>query len=179
MPRASNKKGGEFERMVCRCLTWWITGKERPEIFWRSATSGAKATQEMKRGHKTKQGGDIIAIDPKGQWFIDLFSVECKDRKDFGNLDLVLERQGVWIQWWDQCCDDADKVGKHPLLIFHRKLRPVMIAHLASPYMGDFGPPWHMKLTLSYKHVVVVSPFEEWLAHNTPEKTRHSFGVTR
>ena len=69
-PGRGSQKGGEFERKICRVFTKWITGQDKPEIFWRSATSGAKATQDHKKGHKSKMGGDIVAVDRQGQWFM-------------------------------------------------------------------------------------------------------------
>lgn len=115
-----NAKGGSFERLVSRALTKWITGSEKPEIFWRSASSGAKATQDAKKGHKSKMGGDIVAIDVKGQWFTDAFSVECKNRKNFGDIDLFLEGKGKLLNWWEQCCGDAERSNKIPFMICKR-----------------------------------------------------------
>ncbi len=63
--RRGPEKGGEYERLICRDLTTWVDPtreKGKPELFWRSATSGAKATQDTKAGRKANQGGDIIAI---------------------------------------------------------------------------------------------------------------------
>ncbi len=46
----SPSKGGGFERLICRKFTKWLTGNDQPEVLWRSATSGAKATQDAKAG---------------------------------------------------------------------------------------------------------------------------------
>ena len=37
-------KGSAFEREVCKMLNVWLTGKEKPYVFWRSPSSGALAT---------------------------------------------------------------------------------------------------------------------------------------
>ena len=158
--------------MVCRRLSWWITEQEKPEIFWRSATSGAKATQDARQGHKVKQGGDLISIDPAGHWLVEAFSIECKNRHDYGNLDLTMEREGEWLKWWDQCCEDADRASKQPLMIFQRFRRPAMIAHLYDQHSpgGWTGvmevPQWHIVLQMTTSYRVMISPFEEWMATN-------------
>lgn len=113
-------KGSEFERQVCRQLTEWVTGKRRPEIFWRSATSGAKATSEIKAGRRSHMGGDIVAIHPEGQWFTTLFSVECKNRKSFGALPYFLLGEVALYEWWARCCLDAVSTTRVPLLIFRQ-----------------------------------------------------------
>ena len=82
-PGGGKQKGGDFERKVCRLLTKWITGKEKPEIFWRTPSSGAKATQDHRASHESDHHGDIMAIDEKGFWFTDYFLIECKFYADF------------------------------------------------------------------------------------------------
>lgn len=114
----SNAKGGSFERWVCRRLTWMVTGKEQPEIFWRSATSGAKATQDRKKGVSSTMGGDIVAIHPLGAKFINLHCVECKNRKSMGSLDNLLTESGPLWDWWDRAVRDAEASSREPLLVF-------------------------------------------------------------
>ena len=37
-------KGGDNERNVSKFLTKWLTGKEKPYMFWRQDASGGLAT---------------------------------------------------------------------------------------------------------------------------------------
>lgn len=146
MSRRSNEKGGEFERSICRRLSRWITGNEHPELFWRSATSGAKAVSDSKAGRKAHMGGDIMAVLPEGQWFTSRFSVECKDRADFGRIDLLLHpspnigKIEFW-HWWLGCCSDADRDGKIPIMFFKRLHNPILVSFPDLEYLPTFTPP--------------------------------------
>ena len=37
-------KGGDFERQVSKTLTKWLSGREKPYLFWRMPGSGGLAT---------------------------------------------------------------------------------------------------------------------------------------
>ena len=160
MSGKSNAKGSSFERLICRRLTEWITGKPIPEIFWRSATSGAKATVDRKAGRDSNMGGDIVAIDPAGQPFIDRYSVECKNRKSYGRLENVIAGKGELLEWWVQCARDAELAEKIPLLIYKAKGTPVYIAH---PMCVGFAEPRLVFTCTGYNEGVGIVLFEDWL----------------
>ena len=138
-PRKKGKrgpeKGGEFERLVCRALTTWIDPTRengKPELFWRSATSGAKATQDTKAGRKANQGGDLIAIADEVLgtshfWLTGAFSIECKDRADYGNLDLLFTGQGDFLEWWKKARSDANRTNRIPMMICKRLRKPTLL----------------------------------------------------
>lgn len=121
----SNAKGGEFERLICRMFTKWLTGSERPEVIWRSATSGAKATQDVKAGRRSNMGGDFVAIAPEGQPLINAFSIEAKDRKSYGKIEGFFQEQGEIWEWWGQCVNDAEVSGREPLMVFKGYRTPI------------------------------------------------------
>lgn len=82
--RRSPKKGGAFERLICKQLSLWWTNGKRDDVFWRTTASGARATTRSKEGKKTKnQYGDVQATDPIGQPLIDLCTTELK--KGYGH----------------------------------------------------------------------------------------------
>lgn len=72
-------KGPAFERQFCRELSlWWSNGQE-DSLFWRTSTSGARATTRRKLGKDTiGHYGDICATDQRGVPFTDVFTVELK-----------------------------------------------------------------------------------------------------
>lgn len=124
------QKGGEFERLICRKLSKWVTGSERPECFWRSASSGAKATQDGISG----QVGDIIAIDHKHHMDqFDLtrrFIVECKSHKDFRwdfLIDSHYDKSNI-CKWWMELMSKCLEHGKMPMLIFKKNNSPIYVA---------------------------------------------------
>ena len=162
-PGQANKKGGEFERWVCRMLTKWITGQEKPELFWRSATSGAKATMDARKGHKSKMGGDLVSIDAQGQWFMDCFSLECKDRHDYGNLDLLFIDKGDFLKWWNQCQGDAGRVNKVPMMIVKRYRRdPIVVLPQWMEMTAPISPAMVFRGSGKLQGLVIY-PFLPWL----------------
>jgi hypothetical protein len=170
-PGQSNAKGGKYERWVCCELTRWITGKPKPELFWRSATSGAKATQDAKKGHKSKMGGDIISVDAQGIWFTNCFSLECKDRDSYGNLDLLFQGRGDFLKWWEQAKADASRVNKVPMMICKRYRGDDL---LVVPLWLETGSlksglsitsvPRVMTMQGADQYGLAIYLFEEWLA---------------
>lgn len=99
------KKGSAFERdFAVRLSTWWTQDLNEPrsDIFWRSTTSGARATVRLKGGKRTAGSyGDITAIDPIGIPFLKAFSVECKKGYSRHSIQDMIDadksKYGEWI----------------------------------------------------------------------------------
>jgi len=174
-PGGGKNKGSDFERLICRRLSKWIQGSELPELFWRSASSGAKATMDHRRGKIAKMYGDIIAIDEKSYWFGDLFVIECKFYKEF-DFGKMLQKKGKILEWWEQVCRDAELAGKFPFLIFKRNQYPIYVMYNLrieeiindlnySRFKFDFYVQWSYYSTISL--------LEDWLNFLDPEMLRH------
>ena len=102
-------KGSDFERTICKELSqWWSREeekKERDDVFWRTAGSGARATVRQKQGKDTSASyGDVTSIDPIGYPFVSLFLLEIKrgytsfrqvKDQDITNILLLLKKS--WI----------------------------------------------------------------------------------
>jgi len=116
-------KGIAFELEICRRLTKWVTGSERPEVFWRTSLSGGTGIQLRRRGVETKMDGDIMSIDEKGEFFTSKYYIECRSYKDLRFEDLLKE-QGLLDDWLRV---DVEKVppGKEFFLIFKKNRSPV------------------------------------------------------
>ncbi len=110
-----SQKGSSFERDICKQLSYWWTDGERSDVFWRTQTSGARATTRAKQGKKTfGQNGDVQACDPLGQPLLDLVSIEIKrgySKSSFA--DMVEAPEKAAIQQYDkfiaQAIQDAKK----------------------------------------------------------------------
>ena len=79
---SKSQKGGQFERDISRYLSQWITDDKNTEpLIWRSAGSGAQATFSRRRGKSVQKNleGDLIAIDPRANFFLDKISIFSKD----------------------------------------------------------------------------------------------------
>ena len=59
------RKGSAFERKTCRALSLWYSGGVNANIFWRTSSSGARATQKSLQVHR----GDITNIEGEGAEF--------------------------------------------------------------------------------------------------------------
>jgi hypothetical protein len=72
-------KGAPFERLIAKQLSEWWTDGEDDSVFWRSQTSGARATSRAKKGLKTAgHVGDLCAVDERGRAFTLLITPELK-----------------------------------------------------------------------------------------------------
>ena len=140
-PGQGKNKGSAFERDVCRLLTQWITGSLRPEIFWRSASSGAQHTQMRKQGKESRMPGDIMANGSEGSWLTDAYVIECKFYADF-SWDAIFKNQGKILEWWKQVTRDAEESGKKPMLIFKKNNYPIYMAvDGTDDIIGNIGSP--------------------------------------
>ena len=124
MPRG-NQKGSAFERLICKELSMWWSGGKRDDIFWRTAGSGARATQRRKSGRDTYgQHGDVQAIDPIGELLTDLFSIELKRGYNKINLlELVTkpEKKTGFVEFVNQAERQKEESGTpYWMIIFKR-----------------------------------------------------------
>lgn len=74
-------KGSDYEREVCRRLTYWWTGdKEKDTLWWRTSQSGGRATFRSRKGKKVGKShvGDITATEPEGRFWSELITTEIK-----------------------------------------------------------------------------------------------------
>ena len=103
-----------------------MTGKRQPEIFWRTAGSGAKATQDKKKGKDPgKHEGDLTSIDPRGNFLTDNCFIELKHFKDFRLDELVLKR-GKLHKAWVKCVEQA-MFNKFPILIIKKSFGEIYV----------------------------------------------------
>src|SRR5574343_614270 len=72
-------QGSSYEREIARQISLWYSKYKRDDIFYRSHSSGGRATNRKKAGKELKgQYGDICATDPSGKPLIDKWTIECK-----------------------------------------------------------------------------------------------------
>lgn len=116
--RASKAKGSAFERDVCVKLSLWISEGRDKDLFWRSAMSGGRATQSLKRGDTLRrQAGDISAVAPEGHILTDKFYIELKHLKDIELMSFVVSSAGMLWREWQKTVKQAKAHGRQPMLI--------------------------------------------------------------
>lgn len=120
-------KGAQFEREVAVALSLWASHGEREDLFWRSAMSGGRATVAHKKGkHLAAQSGDLCAVHPLGQPFIDKFYVELKHYKDLQYHGLITGT-GTFVGFWESTVKQAAIYNKHPMLIAKQNRLPIVV----------------------------------------------------
>jgi hypothetical protein len=125
----SGPKGGAFERLVCKRLSLYVTKGRRDDVFWRTAMSGGRATVQWQRhGIVNKsQIGDITAIAPEGQSWIERFLFECKHRDDLKFASLITSCSGLLADWWLDAEKKAQRAGKQPVVIARQNRYPIIL----------------------------------------------------
>lgn len=124
-PGGSKRKGNAWERKVASDLSRWFYGD--PNYLIRNLNSGAMATI---RGGGVVPGGDIVQVKLDVPAFP--YSVECKAFRGFNLEDILFKRQSSKsYKAWKQCTNDADKVGKFPMLVGKDNYKEpyVIVAH--------------------------------------------------
>ena len=117
-PGGGKSKGSNYERVVCKQLSLWISDGTNENLLWRSAASGGRATIAGKKGSINKeQAGDISSIAPEGHRLTDKFILECKFYADLGITNFLLGRPSKLTTFWLTLLDQAKAIDKVPLLI--------------------------------------------------------------
>ena len=120
-------KGGSFEREISKDLTEWLTGKKIPYMYWRCPASGALAT--IHEANYQNLSGDIRPLHPDAEFLTNYFSIECKTGYPKTSLWQHFKHlKGFAIKnFWQQCVYDALHADKHPMLIYRKKGRQIII----------------------------------------------------
>ena len=113
-------KGSAYEREIAKTLTKWCSGQDKEYWFWRSPSSGAVSTITEGNG---EIAGDIIALKPEGTFLTSKFSIEVKVGYPTSNFHKHLKKvkNDEIRDFWSQCCNDADRADKLPMLIYKKK----------------------------------------------------------
>jgi len=119
------QKGNRFELTLARILSiWWkqpdANNLPAKELWFRRVP--------MSGGFdKRKAGGDIWSVVDEAQTFP--FSLEAKNREEW-SWDGLFKRNEKWpvLSYWEQCCGDATRMKKVPLLVFTKNRHPVYFA---------------------------------------------------
>ena len=121
-----SQKGPNFERSFCKTLSMWASSGTDENIYWRSVGSGGRATRKQLSVHL----GDVACFPEKvnvGQWFLDLFVVELKNR----NLSIgdVLKKPFEWFLDTGKKCQ-ASSVNLLPLIIMKDGSKLLTLTHM-------------------------------------------------
>lgn len=165
------RKGSSWERDVCKRLSIWLTGKEKPVVFWRSPSSGGLGT--IKTAENVT--GDIISISDVSKWVCQKFSIECKN--GYPSADLFKHFKKVKNdeieQFWTQCIRDSQTENKYGILVFKKKGNQPIIGIEKSVYdqLIEMSLNLNKYLVLHYDNdlpPLVLMDFEDFLNKVNP-----------
>ena len=121
------RKGGEFERKVCKDLSLWWTSGARDDVFWRTHNSGGRASVRKIRGkHTAGQFGDICSTDPCSECFTKVLTVETKIGYGRASIADLLEKtddsaEQIYEKWIKQAVLEQRSAGVFAWLLIHKK----------------------------------------------------------
>lgn len=124
-----SNKGSQFERDICKQLSLWWTKGENDDVFWRSASSGGRATQRKKQGKKTfGQDGDVQATNPIGQRLIDVTVIEIKKGYNKSTLVDLLDKgsknaKQQYEKWFEKIEQESKDAGAFAWMLIHKRDR--------------------------------------------------------
>lgn len=142
------RKGGAFEREIARELSKWWTHGEREDVFYRSASSGGRATVRTKVGKKSfGQYGDISANDPIGQPLLDLCTIECKTGYPGQSmLDIVdgkAGRKSVYGKFVLQSLDECKQANVPYWLLISRRHSKIKMIYMPIALRKELAQKMH------------------------------------
>lgn len=161
MAAKSKRKGGSFERDVCKAISLAWTGGARDDLFYRTASSGGRATGRARRGKTTANAaGDVAAMDPDGFPLLKAFSFEIKRGYNSHTIQDLLDGMGavpLYRKWIRQAWESCGAAGSTSWAIIFRRDRRAPLAMFPDgmfPIQPDeaVGVP-----CLHYRHVGIAS----------------------
>ncbi len=175
-------KGSGYERAICKRLSLWWTQDEDPprtDIFWRSTTSGARATGRAKKGLKTCNSyGDICTVDPVGQPLLDLVTIEVKRGYNKHSIQDLLDKgpkaaKQVYQGWIEKAVRDHEQADSFSWMVIVKRDKREPLA-LFPEELEDALPPLNkmifnlpsvmMDIEIGYRDITVfVMPLENFL----------------
>lgn len=121
------RKGGGYERELCRDFSRWWTHGERDDIYWRAQASGGRATVRERVGLSTHgQYGDMAATHPMGEPLLDLITIEAKRGYSRHTVADLLDRPGpksvqVYDVFLQQTIRAHEAAGSFSWMLIHKR----------------------------------------------------------
>lgn len=122
-----SRKGGAWEREMCRELSYWLSCGRRDDWLWRSSQSGGRATTRRKKGKRTSgHCGDIAATCRRGERLTRVFAIELKRGYAKTTAADIFDRAGGAAQqqfeaFIQQAIEAHENAGTYSWLLFHKR----------------------------------------------------------
>lgn len=113
-----------------------------------------------------ESGHDVRLRSPDGSG--QPFAIEVKRYRDFSIGEVLRGPSARWLSWWLQACDQAERVGREPVLLTRGDRRPWWL--WTRHQYGEAGP--FVELRFGAGRVVVGAPLSDALADLAMEITQ-------
>jgi len=120
-------KGNSFERSMCTRFSLWVSAGKRKDVFWRTATSGGRATVHKKKGDLHRQSGDICAVSPEGHALMDRYYFELKAYKTLQLARFFTQGKGTLASFFHKTVLEAYYYNKKPVLVAKQDRVPILV----------------------------------------------------
>jgi len=161
-----SKKGTKFERSFCKLLSLWITEQGRDDLFWRSTTSGARATVRAKQGKKTKDShGDIMSMSKFSEPFTRLYHWELKRGYSgmdvLAIIDLKSKKPNTLLGWVEKALVSIAFTGQRDFfIVFKRDRKDPCICMMERTYdklyRKNLSLKWIYKIIIQTDHIPII-----------------------
>lgn len=137
------QKGSEFERVICKALSLWVSEGQKEDLFWRSAMSGGRATVANKSGYILgNHAGDISATSIQGAGLTDRYYIEAKFYRSLQWDRFLLADTGLVAGFWTEAIKNAAVYKRQPILIAKQNRSATLIMMMPDTFAGlSFKPP--------------------------------------
>ena len=132
-------KGGSFERRIAVELSQWWSDCHRDDLFWRTASSGGRATQRKKKGKQTGDSGDIASTDPFSTAMTKVFSIELKCGYNSNTLDVLLrtpDKSGL-TSFFNQAVESQSQSNARSWLVIHKIDRKPIVLYMPTDTFNE------------------------------------------
>lgn len=163
-------KGDQFERDMSKTLSRWLTKGKSEDALWRSAGSGSRSTNSVKKGRGAiqNQASDLTASSIEGYQLVDKFTIECKFYADLQFGSLLFNNTSKLLTFWKQAQRDSKSVNKHAMLIAKQNRRPIVVVldnQVVENLLPDHTPRMHFT-----HHGITVIELDVFLKLVSPDK---------
>jgi hypothetical protein len=173
-PGGGKAKGSAFERCFCKTLSLWWSDGEADDLFYRTASSGARATVRGRQGKGTRgHCGDVCATDSEGEPLTRVITFELKRGHNGYTIQDLLDKSSrmaeqVYEKWFTQAGIAACNAGSYTwAVVVKRDQREPLIIMPTRPALKIFPSVVacvHARMSVRGFEVAVV-PLGSFLAY--------------
>jgi len=133
--KRSKPKGNEFELLLGKQFSLWLSQGERTDLFVRNVLSGGAFSLAAAKGKQRGVPGDLFAADPIAFEFLRYFMVEGKHWKNLQFESALWNNTGELTKAIRYAEAQAQASNRHLLFAARQNYRPILL--LTSTKIGE------------------------------------------